>query len=267
VIAVCEAARNVVVSGAQPLAISDCLNFGNPEKPEVMWQFQQAVGGIRDACIALATPVVSGNVSFYNDTEGRSIPPTPTIAMVGLLDDVSRCLTQGFRRAGDLVVLAGRTHEELGGSEYLAVIHGLVQGAPPWIDLGLEKRLQELILEAAAEGMLHSAHDVAEGGLAVALAECCLASQERLGARIELEQSMRADVLLFAESQSRILVTVDRQSWPRLRDRAQRYGVPVEPIGEVGGIRLEIGDWIDRSVGELAEIWEGALERALRVVA
>jgi phosphoribosylformylglycinamidine synthase len=267
VIAVCEAARNVVVSGAQPLAISDCLNFGNPEKPEVMWQFQQAVAGIRDACIALATPVVSGNVSFYNDTEGRSIPPTPTIAMVGLLDDVSRCLTQGFRRAGDLVVLAGRTHEELGGSEYLSVIHGLVQGAPPWIDLGFEKRLQELILEAAAAGMLHSAHDVAEGGLAVALAECCLASPERLGARIELEQSMRADVLLFAESQSRIVVTVDRQTWPRLRDRAQRDGIPVEPIGEVGGTRLEIGDWIDRSVGELAEIWEGALERALRVVA
>ena len=238
VIAVCEAARNVVVSGARPLAISDCLNFGNPEKPEVMWQFQQAVAGIRDACIALATPVVSGNVSFYNDTEGRSIPPTPTIAMVGLLDDVSRCLTQGFRRTGDLVVLAGRTHEELGGSEYLAVIHGLVQGAPPWIDLGLEKRLQQLILEAAAEGMLHSAHDVAEGGLAVALAECCLASPERLGARIELEQSMRADVLLFAESQSRILVTLDRQSWPRLRDRAQREGIPVEPIGEVGGTRL-----------------------------
>jgi phosphoribosylformylglycinamidine synthase len=267
VIAVCEAARNVVVSGARPLAISDCLNFGSPEKPEVMWQFQQAVAGIRDACVALATPVVSGNVSFYNDTEGRSIPPTPTIAMVGLLDDVSGCLTQGFRRSGDVVVLVGRTHEELGGSEYLAIIHGSVRGAPPWIDLGFEKRLQAFFLELAAEDMLHSAHDVAEGGLAVALAECCLASPERLGARIELEQSMRADVLLFAESQSRILVTLDRQSWPRLRDRAQRDGIPVATIGEVGGARLEIGDWIDRSVGELAEIWETALERALRVVA
>jgi phosphoribosylformylglycinamidine synthase len=243
------------------------LNFGSPEKPEVMWQFQQAVAGIRDACVALGTPVVSGNVSFYNETQGRSIPPTPTIAMVGLLDDVSRCLAQGFRRAGDVVALIGRTREELGGSEYLALVHGLVRGAPPWIDLGFEKRLQALVLEAAADGVLHSAHDVAEGGLAVALAECCLASPDRLGARIELEQSMRADVLLFAESQSRILVTLDRQNWPRLRDRAQRGEIPVEAIGEVGGNRVEIGDWIDRSVAELAEIWEGALERALRVVA
>ncbi len=267
VIAVCEAARNVVVSGARPLAISDCLNFGSPEKPEVMWQFQQAVAGIRDACVALGTPVVSGNVSFYNETQGRSIPPTPTIAMVGLLDDVSRCLAQGFRRAGDVVALVGRTREELGGSEYLAVIHGQVRGAPPWIDLGFEKRLQTLILDVAAEGMLHSAHDVAEGGLAVALAECCLTSPERLGARIELEQSMRTDLLLFAESQSRIIVTLDRQNWPRLRDRAQREGIPVEVIGEVSGARLEIGDTVDRAVAELAEIWEGALERALRVVA
>jgi phosphoribosylformylglycinamidine synthase subunit PurL len=267
VIAVCEAARNVVVSGARPLAVSDCLNFGSPEKPEVMWQFQQAVAGIRDACVALGTPVVSGNVSFYNETQGRSIPPTPTIAMVGLLDDVSRGLAQGFRRAGDVVALIGRTREELGGSEYLAVVHGRVRGAPPWIDLGFEKRLQSLILEVAAEGMLHSAHDVAEGGLAVALAECCLTSPERLGARIELEQSMRTDFLLFAESQSRIIVTLDRQSWPRLRDRAQREGIPVEAIGEVSGTRLEIGDSVDRSVAELAEIWEGALERALRVVA
>jgi phosphoribosylformylglycinamidine synthase len=267
VIAVCEAARNLVVSGARPLALSDCLNFGSPEKPDVMWQFQQAVAGIRDACVALGTPVVSGNVSFYNETQGRSIPPTPTIAMVGLLDDVSRCLGQGFRRAGDVVALIGRTREELGGSEYLALVHGLVRGAPPWIDLGFERRLQALVLEAAADGMLHSAHDVAEGGLAVALAECCLASPERLGARIELEQSMRADVLLFGESQSRVLVTLDRQNWPRLRDRAQREEIPVEAIGEVGGSRVEIGDWIDRSVAELAEVWEGALERALRVVA
>jgi phosphoribosylformylglycinamidine (FGAM) synthase-like enzyme len=267
VIAVCEAARNLVVSGARPLALSDCLNFGNPEKPVVMWQFQQAVAGIRDACVALGTPVVSGNVSFYNETQGRSIPPTPMIAMVGLLDEVSRCLAQGFRRAGDIVALVGRTREELGGSEYLAVVHGRVRGAPPWIDLGFEKRLQGLVLEAAADGVLHSAHDVAEGGLAVALAECCLASPDRLGARIELEQSMRADVLLFGESQSRILVTFDRQNWPRLRDRAQREEIPVQAIGEVGGTRLEIGDWIDRSVAELTEIWEDALERALRVVA
>jgi phosphoribosylformylglycinamidine synthase II len=266
VIALCEAARNLVVSGARPLAISDCLNFGNPEKPEVMWQFQQAVAGIRDACLALSVPVVSGNVSFYNDTEGRSIPPTPTIAMVGLLDDVTRCLAQGFRRAGDVILLIGRTREELGGSEYLATVHGLVRGTPPWIDLGFEKRMQAFVQAAAEDGLLRSAHDVAEGGLGVAVAECCLSSADRLGARIDLDQGMRADVQLFAESQSRVIVSVERLNWPRLRDRAQREGIPVEAVGEVTGDRVEIGDWIDLSIGELAEAWESALERALRVV-
>ncbi|HSD09422.1 MAG TPA: phosphoribosylformylglycinamidine synthase subunit PurL [Candidatus Binatia bacterium] len=267
VIALCEAARNLVVSGARPLGLSDCLNFGNPEKPEVMWQFQQSIAGIRDACLALGVPVVSGNVSFYNDTEGRSIPPTPTIAMVGLLDDVTRCLAQGFRRAGDLILLIGRTREELGGSEYLAAVHGIMRGAPPWIDLGFEKRMQAFVRAAAEDGLLRSAHDVAEGGLGVALAECCLSSADRLGARIDLEQGMRADVQLFGESQSRVIVSVDRQSWPRLRDRAQREGIPVEAVGEVLGDRIEIGDWIDLSIAELAAVWEGALERALRVVA
>jgi phosphoribosylformylglycinamidine synthase subunit PurL len=267
VIAVCEAARNVVVSGARPLGISDCLNFGNPEKADVMWQFQQAIAGIRDACLTLGVPVVSGNVSFYNDTEGRSIPPTPTIAMVGLLEDVSRALAQGFARAGDTIVLIGRTREELGGSEYLSTVHGRTAGAPPWIDLGFEKRLQAFVLGAVEDGLLRSAHDVSEGGLAVALAECCLASPDRLGARIDLEQSMRGDVLLFGESQSRAIVSLDRSQWPRLRDRAQRDGVPVEAIGEVGGARLEIGDWIDVTVTDLAAVWEGALERRLRVVA
>jgi phosphoribosylformylglycinamidine synthase len=232
-----------------------------------MWQFQQAIAGIRDACLALGVPVVSGNVSFYNDTEGRSIPPTPTIAMVGVLEDVTRCVVQGFRRAGDMILLIGRTREELGGSEYLATMHGLVRGAPPWIDLGFEKRMQALVRVAAEEGLLRTAHDIAEGGLGVALAECCLSSPDRLGARVDLEQGMRADVQLFGESPSRVIVSVDRQNWPRLRDRAQREGIPVEVIGEVLGDRIEIGDWIDLSVAELAAAWEGALERALRVVA
>ncbi|MGH7899190.1 MAG: phosphoribosylformylglycinamidine synthase subunit PurL [Candidatus Binatia bacterium] len=267
VVAVSEAARNLVASGARPLAVTDCLNFGNPEKPEVMWQFQQSIAGIRDACTALGTPVVSGNVSFYNDTEGRSIPPTPTIAMVGVIEDVARCLRQGFHSDGDLIVLLGRNREEVGGSEYLATIHGIVRGAPPWIDLGCEKRLQALVLSAAEDGLVRSAHDVAEGGLAVALAECCLASRERIGARVDLEHSMRGDVLLFGESQSRMLLSLERHHWPRLRDRAQREGVPVEVIGEVGGQRLEIGDWIDVPVRELEAVWRGALERALGVVA
>jgi len=267
VIAVSEAARNLVASGARPLAVTDCLNFGSPEKPEVMWQFQQAIAGIRDAATALGTPIVSGNVSFYNDTEGRSIPPTPTIAMVGLLQDVSRALAAGFRDAGDVIVLAGRSREEIGGSEYLATLHGMVRGAPPWIDLEFEKRLQSLIVSSAEDGLLCSAHDVAEGGLAVAIAECCLVSPGRLGARVDLEHAMRSDVLLFGESQSRMVLSLERQQWPRFRDRAQREGVPVEAIGEVRGERLEIGDWIDVTVADLAERWRDALERALGVVA
>jgi phosphoribosylformylglycinamidine synthase len=206
-------------------------------------------------------------VSFYNDTEGRSIPPTPTVAMVGLLDDVSRALSQGFRRAGDAIVLVGRTREELGGSEYLSTVHGRTGGTPPWIDLGFEKRLQAFLVAAAEDRLLRSAHDVSEGGLAVALAEACLASPDRLGARVDVEQGMRSDVLLFGESQSRAIVSLDRTHLARLRDRAQKDGVPIEEIGEVGGTRLEIGDWIDLTIDELASAWEGALERVLSVVA
>jgi len=210
---------------------------------------------------------VSGNVSFYNETDGRSIPPTPTVALVGLLSDVSLQTTQWFKGEGDVIVLLGRTREELGGSEYLASVHDKVSGAPPWIDLGFEKRLQAFLLGAAEDGLLRSAHDVSEGGLAVALAECCLASGKSLGARIDLEQGMRSDVLLFGESQSRVIVSLDRAQWTRLRDRAQRDGIPVEEIGEVGGARLEIGNWIDLTIDELRAAWEGALERALAVVA
>ena len=267
IIAVCEAARNVVASGARPLAVTDCLNFGNPEKPDVMWQFQQAIAGMRDACTALGTPVVSGNVSFYNDTDGRSIPPTPTIAMVGLLEDLRHRLTPWFREEGDMIVLAGRTREEIGGSEYLATIHGRIAGSPPWIDLDFERRLQSFVLAGARDGILRSAHDVSEGGLAIAVAECCLMNPKRpLGARILFESAMRADVLLFGESQSRIILSVDRREIARLRDRARREDVPLEVLGEVRGDRLEILDLVDLSLDTLYERWTGALERHLGVI-
>jgi phosphoribosylformylglycinamidine synthase len=265
VIAVCEAARNLVVTGARPLAVSDCLNFGNPEKPEVMWQFQQSVAGIRDACLALGTPVVSGNVSFYNETEGRSIPPTPTIAMVGLLEDVRRHVTRWFRAEGDAILLAGRNREEVGGSEYLATVHGKVAGSPPWIDLDFEKRLHGFLLACIEQGWIRSAHDVAEGGLAVAIAECCLGHpQRKLGARIRFESPMRADFLLFGESQSRVVLSVDRRDLGRVREQARREDVPLEIIGEVQRGRLEILDWIDLPLEVLHERWAGALEAALR---
>jgi phosphoribosylformylglycinamidine synthase len=263
--AVAEAARNLASSGAEPIGVTNCLNFGSPEKPEVMWQFQQAIAGLRDACVAFGTPVVSGNVSFYNETEGRSIPPTPVIGMVGLLDDVSQSVTQWFKGEGDAIVLLGRNREELGGSEYLAVIHHQVRGTLPWIDLDIERRLVRTVLAAAREGLLRSAHDVAEGGLAVALAECCISNETGppLGARIDLEGGLRPDALLFGESHGRIVVSVRRRHLTRLREITRRDDVVMTTIGEVRGQRLEIGDLVDLPVLAIRERWRSALERML----
>jgi phosphoribosylformylglycinamidine synthase II len=262
VLAVVEAARNVVAVGARPLAVSDCLNYGNPEKPEVMWEFQQGIQGIRDACVALGTPVVSGNVSFYNDTEGRSIPPTPTISMVGILDDVELHLTPWWKAEGDVIVLLGRTREELGASEYLAVVHGMVRGAPPWIDLGAETRLHRVCLAGAHERLFRSLHDVGEGGLAVALAECSFHGPG-LGARVDLEEGIRTDALLFGESQSRMLASVRRRNLSRLRDLARRDDVPFTVLGEVRGRSLVIGDVVDLPLEAVRDRWRRALERRL----
>jgi phosphoribosylformylglycinamidine synthase II len=263
--AVAEAARNLAASGAQPLGVTNCLNFGNPEKPEVMWQFQQAIAGLRDACIAFGTPVVSGNVSFYNETEGRGIPPTPVIGMVGLLEDVGQRVTQWFKGEGDAIVLLGRNREELGGSEYLAAIHHQVRGTLPWIDLDIERRLLRTVLAAVQEGLLRSAHDVAEGGLAIALAECCISGESAppLGARIELEGGLRPDALLFGESHGRIVVSVRRRHLTRLREIARREDVVMTTIGEVRGQRFEIGDLVDLPVAAMRERWRTALERTL----
>ncbi|HEV7730920.1 MAG TPA: phosphoribosylformylglycinamidine synthase subunit PurL [Candidatus Binatia bacterium] len=261
-LAVVEAARNCVAVGAKPLAVSDCLNYGNPERPDVMWEFQQGINGIRDACLALGTPVVSGNVSFYNETDGRSIPPTPTIAMVGLLDDIDAMLTPWWKGEGDAVVLLGRTREELGASEYLSVIHGLQRGTPPWIDLETEKRLHQVVLAAAQERLLRSAHDVGEGGLAVALAECSFGGTH-LGVRATLEEGIRADALLFGESQSRMVVSLRRRHLSRLRDLARREDVPLHVLGEVRGHSIVIDDLVDLPVEASRERWRRALERRL----
>jgi phosphoribosylformylglycinamidine synthase len=262
---VAEAARNLAASGAQPIGVTNCLNFGSPEKPEVMWQFQQAVQGLRDACVALGTPVVSGNVSFYNETEGSSIPPSPVIAMVGLVEDASRHVTQWFKGEGDAIALLGRNHEELGGSEYLAVVHHQVRGTLPWIDLDVERRLIEVLLASAREGLLRSAHDVSAGGLAVALAECCVSAETQapMGARIDLEDGLRPDAMLFGESHGRVVVSARRRHLTRLREVARRAEVPMAVIGEVRGTRLEIGDLIALDVAELKQRWTTALPRVL----
>jgi phosphoribosylformylglycinamidine synthase len=244
--------------------MTDCLNFGNPEKPEVMWQFREAVRGIRDACTALSVPVVSGNVSFYNETEGRAIPPTPTIALVGLISDVTHHTTQWFKSEGDAIVLLGRTREELGGSEYLAVLHNTVRGTPPWIDLSVERNVQRVCRDAIRDGLVRSAHDVAEGGLAVALVECCITGPGvGWGAEIEMEGALRPDAWLFGESQSRVILSVRRRHLGRVRELAESLQVPFTMLGEVRARRLRIGELIDMDVADLRATWTNALPRRM----
>jgi phosphoribosylformylglycinamidine synthase subunit PurL len=265
VLAVAEASRNLACVGARPLGLTDCLNFGSPENPEVMWQFTEVIRGMRDACIALGVPVVSGNVSFYNETDGKPIYPTPTVGMVGLLAKVKRVVTPWFKSSGDVVVLLGRTREELGGSEYLKQIHGLVKGTPPWIDLKLERAVQNCCVEAIDRGILHSAHDVSDGGLAVTLAECCVGGPEKpLGVRIETREMIRGDALLFSESQSRIVVSLEEKDLNQLQELAVEQNVPNQVIGAVGGPRFVIQPLLQLPVEELRSIWLDGLAARLR---
>jgi len=265
VIAVAEAARNLACVGARPVGLTDCLNFGSPENPEVMWQFAQVIQGMRDACTTLNVPVVSGNVSFYNETDGTPIYPTPTIGMVGLIEKVERMVTPWFKAAGDIVVLLGRTREELGGSEYLKWVHGLTRGTPPWIDLKTERAVQLACLEAIDQKLLTSAHDVSDGGLAVALAECCIGHPERpLGVRIETHEMIRGDASLFSESQSRIVVSLKEENIDRLKETAARHSVPVQIIGAVGGNRFTIQPLVQLPIEELRAIWSTALAAKLK---
>jgi len=272
--AVAEAARNLVCAGARPLALTDCLNFGNPERPDIMWQFILAVEGIADACKALQIPVVSGNVSFYNETRGLSIYPTPIIGMVGLLDHVEQAVSQGFKAEGDAILLLGETGEDLGGTEYLRAVHHREQGTPPVLNLEREAALQRVVLQAVEQGLVRSAHDCAEGGLAVALAESCLsATNGALGAEIVLDrQGLRRDSLLFGESQSRIILSVKPANREKIEALARQEGVPCSVLGFVRGQRLMISIrddrgrtalWIDRTSDKLDTMWRGALRAAL----
>jgi len=264
--AVAEAARNVACTGARPLALTNCLNFGNPERPEIMWEFAEATRGISDAAAALDTPVVSGNVSFYNETSGRAIFPTPTIAVVGLLEDWTRHAVSHFTQPGLSIVLLGETREELGGSEWLAQRRGLEMGPPPIVDLPHEKRLQGLLAAGVARALVRSAHDVSDGGLAVALAECAFAGPERVGATIRLAGRMRPDALVFGESTGRVIAaTADADA---LIGLARQSGVPAAHIGETGGDRLTIGPregapWIDVELARLHAVWRAAIPRRL----
>ena len=264
--AVAEAARNVACSGAIPRAVTDNLNFGNPEKPEVMWQFVNAVKGIGDACRALKTPIVSGNVSFYNETKGQAIHPTPTIGMVGVMEDVRRHLTQSFKREGDIIAVLGTTKEELGGSEYLAVIHGIERGMPPSLDLEAEGRLHGLLYEAVP--LLSSAHDCSEGGLAVTLSESAIAGG--IGAAISLDclsaegaGPIRKDALFFGESAGRVVVSLKEDDLGEVKKLAQKWRVPLFELGGTGGGSLRIAGEIDLPLEEITEAFNGSLERLL----
>jgi len=264
IIAVAEAARNVVCSGAQPLAITDCLNFGNPEKDDVYYQLKECIAGIARACRELKTPVISGNVSLYNETEGEAIYPTPVVGMVGLVGDIARHCTSGFKNEGDLVFLVGDSHvpdSSIGSSEYLELIHGIVKGNP-YIDLGLEKRLHRCCLEAIRRGIVNSAHDCSDGGLGVALAESCLPNG--LGCVChDWTMEGRLDSALFGEAQSRIIVSVIPKSAWKLERLSARWHVGVRRLGVVGGKRLVLGAYIDLPLEELGEAWWGGLERLL----
>jgi phosphoribosylformylglycinamidine synthase len=265
-IAVAEAARNLVCTGAKPLAITDGINFGNPKNPEVFWQFKQAVLGISQACRALNTPVVSGNVSFNNENPKGSVDPTPIVGMVGLIKDKSKITTQYFKAADDIILLLGKNKEELGGSEYLKTIHGLKKGSCPVIDLKLEKGVQKTALEAIEKGLAQSAHDCSEGGIAVALAESCISNPvKKLGAVINLAPGrMRADALLFGESQSRIIMSAKEKNVKKILQIAKKNKTPVAIIGEVKGSSLIINNLINISVKELHDIWSGAIESRIK---
>jgi phosphoribosylformylglycinamidine synthase II len=266
--AVAESARNVACTGARPLALTNCLNFGNPEKPEIMWEFAEATRGLGEAALALGTPVVSGNVSLYNETSGRAIYPTPTIGMVGLLEDWERHAVAHFPAADLAIVLLGENREELGGSEWLALRRGLEAGLPPRVDLQHERRLIELLVAGVAAGGIASAHDVADGGLAVALAECAFTGPEPIGARVSLDDSIRPDALLFGESTGRVITTT-RQG-DALLALAAEYEVPARRIGSTGGDGLWIGaasgePWIDTAVAQLRGVWEKGIPRRLEI--
>ncbi len=261
-LAVAECARNLVCSGAKPLASTDCLNFGNPENPEIMWQIAKAIDGIAEACEALAAPIVSGNVSLYNETQGQAIDPTPGMALIGLLDDVNQHCCQYFQKDGDLIVLLGWFQPTLGASEYLATVHGLVQGHPPVCDLEQERQVQDCCLQLIKRGVIRSAHDLSMGGLAVALAESCVSQEgQSIGAHVAWEPEERTDLTWFGETAASILVSVSPEKLPLVIGQAQASGCPAIGIGSVGGEVLQLGDEAAIPLTELSDWYWNSFEK------
>ncbi|HEX9093780.1 MAG TPA: AIR synthase-related protein, partial [Coriobacteriia bacterium] len=258
-IAFAEAARNVACAGGRPAAITDCLNFGNPEKPEVFWTFFESVRGLSDACKAFGVPVISGNVSFYNESFGSPIYPTPTVGLVGVLEDASKRVTMAFKAEGDVIVLIGETAAELGGSEYLKVVHDTVAGRPPALDLDEERAVHEALLDAIEAGLVRSAHDCSEGGMAVTLAECCIGGG--LGARVALDDGLAPVHSLFSETQGRVVVTCADADAEQLVEVLLRHDVPYAVLGEVGGDGLELVGTLNLPLEAIRGAWDPTLER------
>ena len=271
---VAEAARNNVCVGARPIAVTNCLNFASPERPKIMWAFSETIDGIREACEKFETPVISGNVSFYNETDGDGVLPTPTIGMVGLIEDVRKIITQGFKKEGDIIALLGVTNDDLSVSEYAQTVLGyttneLIEiGEVPRLDLDLEKRVQEVCLKLADQYLLNSAHDCSDGGLAVAIAESCFSSLNRktVGARIDLKnENLSTEALLFGETPSRIAVSFAPENLERVKEIVG--DCPFEVIGKVGGEELKISvngaDVVSVGTAELENVWKTSLEKKL----
>ena len=232
-IAVSEAARNVVCTGAKPLAITNCLNFGNPNDPEIYWQFKESVNGMGEACRIFNTPVTGGNVSFYNESSSGSVYPSPVIGMVGIIEDLNHITSMDFKKEGDFIIIIGSLNGKLGGSEYLKIIHDKIEGPIPSLDLEYESKVQRVTLEAIKSGIIKSAHDLSDGGLAVCISESLISSTKGLGAKINLTRKLRSDELLFGECQSAIVVTVEEDNLIELVKIAQSYDIPTQSIGKV----------------------------------
>jgi len=271
-IAVAEAARNVVCVGARPLAITNCLNFGTPTDPEIFWQFTKCVEGIAIACRELETPVTGGNVSFYNENPRGAIDPTPIVGMLGLINDFSFLCTPWFKKEGDLIILLGNGEKSIGGSEYLQCIHQLKKGRPPKLDLTTEKLLQKTCLELIKKGLVNSAHDVSDGGLAICLAECCILNRENLiGATINLKRDIdeREDILLFGEVQSQIILSCPPQNFPYIEKIANKNKISLKLLGKVGGenliIKKEGKVLISKNIKEIHKIWENSLVKEIKI--
>ncbi|MBO7543778.1 phosphoribosylformylglycinamidine synthase subunit PurL [bacterium] len=280
-IAVAESARNIVCSGGRPLALTDCLNFGNPTKPEIFWQFKACVQGLKEGCEAFNTPVTGGNVSFYNENPEGAIDPTPLVVMVGQIDKKEHITTQWFKKEGDAVCLLDGLQDDslagIGGSEYLRRIHDLKTGNPPCMDLKKEKALQDALLKAITSGLIRSAHDVSEGGLAVCAAECCFTAPMeveseavKLGAKLDFtsvgSRTPRPDALLFGEQQSRVIVSLAPENVTALEEIAKEFGVKCDLLGTVTGEELEItlnqGTLIKAKVDDLKKAWRDAYKNA-----